>query len=453
MEPQPPTATVRRLLSAPKFGSGIGFHRVGLLLESLLGSTWGHRFTTIRVTGSNGKGSVTALIHAILRRLGIHCGRFTSPHLFRFNERILLGDVEISDMELDRAFSWVEKEMSHRQAELTDEQFGSFELIAALCVRSFFDAEIAAGVVEAGIGGRFDTTRLLPGSLVALTSIDLEHAELLGGTRELIAYDKLDLCPEGGTVVVRCPDTDLRKRIWAYGKVRQLKLVDADDYCRTECVGVEFGSSPWMKTRVKTAKLDCEAMTSLIGIHQLENIAVAVATVELWTSEFMPHLKASDLESAVKSGLQQTRWPGRFERISTDPACFIDVGHSPDACIRLVESVKKFLVGRRILLVTGVSANKAVSEILELLVPLGDQVICTRAYHNGEQVGRIAGLAREFAPCKVIHEAETIEAAATLARDLSTADDSVVLVAGGLFLAVEFQVAWEGGDPTRLSFL
>src|SRR5262245_28178731 len=162
MEPEPPTATVRRLLNAPKFGSGIGFHRVGLLIESLLDSTWGHRFTTIRVTGSNGKGSVTALIHAILRRLGIHCGRFTSPHLFRFNERILLGDAEISDAELDRAFSWVERERSRFHAELGAEEFGSFELITALCVRSFFEAEIAVGIVEAGIGGRYDTTRLLP---------------------------------------------------------------------------------------------------------------------------------------------------------------------------------------------------------------------------------------------------------------------------------------------------
>jgi dihydrofolate synthase/folylpolyglutamate synthase len=365
----------------------------------------------------------------------------------------LLGDAEISDTELDRAFSWVERERSRLQAELGENEFSSFELITALCVRSFFEAKIAVGIVEAGIGGRYDTTRLLPGSVVALTSIDLEHAELLGGTRELIAYDKLDLCPEGGAIVVRCPDPDLRKRIWAYGKIRHLKLVEAGDFCRTECIGVEFGSSPWMKTRIKTATLDCEAMTSLIGIHQLENIAVAVSTVELWASEHMPHLKVADLESAVKSGLQHTRWPGRFERISTNPACFIDVGHSPDACLRLVESAKQFLIGRRILLVTGVSANKAVSEILKLLVPLGDQIICTRAYHNGEQVGRIASLARQIAPQNVIHEAGTIEAAATLARETASAEDLVVLVAGGLFLAVEFQVAWEGGDPTRLSFL
>jgi dihydrofolate synthase/folylpolyglutamate synthase len=309
-------------------------------------------------------------------------------------------------------------------------------------------------VIEAGIGGRYDTTRVLPGNLVALTSVDLEHTELLGQTKELIAYDKLDLCPDNGTVVIHCQEPELRRRISAYSKVRRLREVDATDTCKTELLRAKLESvEPGMSVRIRTDSIDCEAFVPLVGTHQLENISVAVSLVESWVKSHRPSVSRAELEAAVIAGLSRAHWPGRFQCISDSPLAFIDVGHSPDACLRLAETVKQFLPDKRILLVTGVSSNKSVEKILELLVPLGDQILCTRAYHHGERVERIADLVRQLDSRKEVKEAATIEEASRLARDMAGSENFVILVAGGLFLAIEFHVAWNGGDPKSLLFL
>src|SRR5262245_52898530 len=137
---------VRELLAGPKFGTGIGFRRMQLILRPLMESTWGRDFTTIRVTGSNGKGSVSAIVHSILRSLGVNCGRYTSPHLVRLNERIVIGDREATDAEIVAAFSWVKQAISEIQPELHGDEFGSFELMTLLCMRIFHETGVRVGV-------------------------------------------------------------------------------------------------------------------------------------------------------------------------------------------------------------------------------------------------------------------------------------------------------------------
>jgi dihydrofolate synthase/folylpolyglutamate synthase len=416
-------------------------------------SEWGRTFTTIRVTGSNGKGSVTALLHSILRQLGVDCGRYTSPHLVRFNERIVVRDREVTDEEITSALSWVNRSVSEIAPDTSDDTFGSFELITSLCIKTFFDTGVPVGVIEAGIGGRYDPTRLLPGWLTALTSIDLEHTDLLGKTRELIAYDKIDLCPDGGTVVGVRRDDELWERMEAYCRVRQVTLVDATTMWRVERIAADCDGSPdGMEVRIRGSDVSFTATTPLIGTFQAENVAVACSLAELWSRDHLLGVTPEQFTTAVVRGLNEVRWPGRFERISVAPPVWIDVGHTPDACSRLVESVTTFLRSQPILLVTGVSANKAVADILKTVVPVAEGVICTRAHHLGERVDRIAGIVRHLAPTKEVWEAATIEEAVSLARQIAAARRMTVLVAGGLFLAVEFHTAWGGGDPKTLQF-
>jgi dihydrofolate synthase/folylpolyglutamate synthase len=424
-----------------------------LLLRPLLESDWGRAFTTIRVTGSNGKGSVTAILHSLLRSLAVECGRFISPHLIRFHERIVVGDREITDAELAGAIAWMRQAVGEIRSDLRGDQFGSFELITSVCVKAFFEAGLRVGVMEAGIGGRYDPTRLLPGWLTAITSIDLEHTDLLGGTKELIAYDKADLCPDGGTVIAARRDDDLWKRLEAYCRVRRIRLVDANAVWRVERV-MPDGSGPAgvMEVCIRNNNTCFLAATPLIGTFQTENVAIACSLADLWVRASLPAVTPEQFQAAVVRGLWEVRWPGRFERISANPPVWIDVGHTPDACSRLVETVKTFLGRQPILLVTGVSANKAVEDILKILVPVADGVICTRAYHNGEQVARIASVVRRLDRTNQVWEAGTIEDAAALAKQIAQAQGMTVLVAGGLFLAVEFRTAWEGSDPKQLQF-
>ncbi len=446
-------AFIHDLLSLPKFGSGICFRRMEVLLRPLMQSDWGQQFNTIRVTGSNGKGSVTAMLHSILQSLGITAGRYTSPHLERFNERIVIGSQEASDNEIERAVQWIRQQISENQSDLRCETFGSFELITAIAIRCFSEANVKTAILEAGIGGRFDPVRLFPGTLVALTSIDLEHTELLGKTKEQIAFDKIDLCPDHGTVVSVNRDQELWARMAAYCRLRHISLVDANSVWTVQRLDDDLRvAAPGMKVRLTRNAMSADVTMPLPGLFQLDNAAVACTIAELWAQQFLAETAPKRVFSAVCDGLSTVTWPGRFQNISSAPPVYIDVGHSPDACRRFVESVGIFLKGAPILLVTGVSHNKAVEDILSILVPIATTVVCTRAYHMGEKVERISEVVQTIAPQIEQHQAATMEEAVSLAREIADRRGMTVIVAGGLFLSIEFLTAWRGSDPRRLRF-
>lgn len=441
---------LNEILTLPKAGDGPGFHRLNVVMRTIRESSWWRTFDTIRITGSNGKGSVTSILHAILRCLGIDCGRYTSPHLIRINERILIGDEEISNSQLDACYRWATHTIDELKAELTFERFGSFELLTLMCIRAFQETRMSLGVVEAGIGGRFDPTRVFPGKLVALTSIDLEHTGLLGDRKELIGYDKIDLCPDGGTVVSVNNDAFLWGKLNSYCELRQIRLVDAKSFFAVTSDSENVEGK--MKVELSYDTRVISAFASLVGTFQLDNIAIACTLAKLWLSTNRPTLTAEEFDSAIVSALRQVKWPGRFETISEKPRIIIDVAHTPDACTRLIESVKKFLPNRKILLVTGVSDNKAVEDILSILVPSATAIVCTRAYHRGEKVERIANIVRKLSPEAKVWETANIEQAVTLAKEIAINQDMTVLVAGGLFLSVEFREALLGHNPKNLRF-
>jgi dihydrofolate synthase/folylpolyglutamate synthase len=184
----------------------------------------------------------------------------------------------------------------------------------------------------------------------------------------------------------------------------------------------------------------------------LSNASVATVLAREWLKRNRPRLPDEAFFAGLVRGLETVHWPGRFERIGTEPEVYIDVGHTPDAVACLARTVRSALAGRPILLVAGVSQNKAADEIVAQLAALADEIICTRAYHNGSPVETIAGIARRHRPDVKLHEARRIEEAADLARGLALAQGMTVLAAGGLFLAAEFQYAWRGGDPQSLRF-
>lgn len=190
----------------------------------------------------------------------------------------------------------------------------------------------------------------------------------------------------------------------------------------------------------------------LLGTFQLDNLSVACAITEHWVRRQAAATSDAPLWEKMRRGIEQVQWPGRFEQIEDSPRVIVDVGHTPDACRRVIESVERFLDSPPLLLVTGVSYNKSVDRILEVLVPVADCVICTRAYHKGERVDRIGEVVRQIAPSREVFEAETIEDAAVLARQIASERGLTVLVAGGLFLAIEFRTAWTGGDPRQIRF-
>lgn len=441
--------SIEKLLQIPKFGSGTGLHRMAWLCAELLQSAWGQRLDAIKITGSNGKGSTCAMTAAILRALDIGYGLYTSPHLLQFNERIVLDDAPIGDADLATAVDWFTNQQSAYQRLYPADTIGAFEAFTAVALHHFAQHQPDLLIAEAGIGGRYDPTRVIPGGVVGLTSVDLEHTQLLGDSLEQIAFDKADLCPAGGTLVVGQIEADLARRLRAYCQVRQINMVETTPLCQFENIHFQGG-----KMLVNAAIGDwhfADLAINLQGFHQLSNAAVAVLLVWHWLQRNRPDVDENRFKRAVYAGLDAVVWHGRFQKIASRPDIYIDVGHTPDAIQQLVQTVKA-AINKPILLVTGVSYNKEAAKILSILLPAAQAVICTRAYHRGHPASHIYELVTSQAPLVQAYEVDEIETAVTLAQDLARKNDMTVLVAGGLFLAIEAMYALQGRDPQSLQF-
>ncbi len=187
------------LINAPRFGSGIGLARVDFLLSSLnVDRTWLAR-SGIAITGSNGKGSTAAMCAEIARAHHLKTGLFTSPHLYRYEERVKIDGREISRETLDEAIARVELFVHEYKDSHPQQSFAAFEILFAATVDIFYRERCEVCVFEAGIGGRYDPVRLVNSQVAAITSLDLEHTAVLGDSLEAICFDKLDICANNGT--------------------------------------------------------------------------------------------------------------------------------------------------------------------------------------------------------------------------------------------------------------
>jgi len=188
------------MFDLPKYGEGVCLARLAELLELLAIDRVRLQRISIVVTGSNGKGSTAAFCASIARAYGLRTGLFTSPHLFRVNERFRIDGAPIGDDDLAGLVARLEiaiAEVSKRKGE----QFGAFEAMFALACLYFQESQCEVAVFEAGIGGRYDPVRLAGAPVTCVTSVDYEHVELLGHSLELIVSDKSDACASGGTIV------------------------------------------------------------------------------------------------------------------------------------------------------------------------------------------------------------------------------------------------------------
>jgi len=213
-----------RLITIPKYGSGIGLHRFISLCEMAKIDLQFFRNKSIHVVGSNGKGSTTFMCSNFLEQSGYTVGRFISPHLTKFNERISINGHDIDDSNLEEAVS-VYLDVAEKYENNTGEIVGAFEAFCFIAAYFFKKNNVDVVVWEAGIGGRFDTTRCFCGQIAALTSVDLEHTELLGDTLLEISYDKSDIvCGRNSVLVGGNLDINLAKKLELYCQTKGTKF-------------------------------------------------------------------------------------------------------------------------------------------------------------------------------------------------------------------------------------
>jgi dihydrofolate synthase / folylpolyglutamate synthase len=433
----------------PKFGDGICLARMAELLEAIAVDRAKLQRHSVVVTGSNGKGSTAAFCAGIARAYGLRTGLFTSPHLFRVNERFQVDGAPVGDDDLTRLVSRIEAAITEVSPR-TGEKFGSFEAMFALACLYFQESDCDFAVFEAGIGGRYDPVRLVGARATCVTSVDYEHVELLGNSLELIASDKSDACASGGTIVYGENCKTLRAHLTEYNRNRAItSLFVRDD------IGISGEAISTSTQRFDFAfdAFDFRAVeTNLLGSFQFNNAAIAVSLFLLWLQDKRPGETRAGLELAVRSGLREVRWPGRLEVIRQDPLTLIDVGHTPDGIRQSLASLKAIYGDEGWMLVTGVSRDKKATEIVGALAPSFDTIICTMAHHKGAEVENIAAAVREANPAATVHAAKTIEDAVSLSQALATSQKRKIYVAGGLFLAIEYAVVASGGRAQDLQF-
>ncbi len=433
----------------PKYGDGICLARMAQLLDVLaIDRAWLARIAVV-VTGSNGKGSTAAFCAGIGRAHGLRTGLFTSPHLYRFNERFQVDGTPIGDDDLARLAARVSAAISGLSVRRTG-QFGAFEALFALACLYFREHECDFAVFEAGIGGRYDPVRLVGARVTAVTSVDYEHVALLGNSLELIASDKSDACAAEGTIVYGENCRSLRPHLLEYNRSRRV----ASQFVRDQIAlsGEQVSASG------QQFNLDFEGYqfrsleTGLTGAFQFNNAAIAVALFVLWLREARPQATPAAVETAVRSALRETRWPGRLDVIQTEPLTVVDVGHTPDAIRQALASLQAMHGGGGWILVTGASFDKKAEEIVGALAPSFDTVVCTAAHHKGADAALIAAAVRTANPKATVHVAATVAEAVEVSRTLALARGERIYVAGGLFLAVEYATIANGGRAQDLNF-
>ncbi len=442
---------VSTLLARPKFGDGPGLHRMAALAGPLLAQSGLAGIGALKIAGSNGKGSTARMAEAILQGVGLRVGLYTSPHLWRFHERIRLNGADIADSALTYAARHALAGIAAYEANYPNDRVGSFEAFTLTGLHAFKQDRLDLLIAEAGIGGRLDSVRALPGQVVALTSIDLEHTELLGNTALAIALDKADLCPDGGTLVVGRLEEDIRRRLLGYLAVRGIRGLCVDQ--------LASASPPRYSAGMMRADLTVQGLSwtdqpiALPGPHQIDNAVLAILACRVWLEQAGRWPGPQAYHQAVALALATVENPGRLQKILTDPPTYIDVAHTPDAALRVAQFVRSALADKPLILLTGGSANKDVDGMAASLLPLASHIIITQPHHRGGPVARILSACPRYAPTTPAQTEPDIAQAAQLALATAKSQGGTLLIAGGLFLAVEAAEVLRGGDPRALRFL
>jgi dihydrofolate synthase / folylpolyglutamate synthase len=437
------------MFDLPKYGIGLCLARMAQLLGVLGVDRARLRERSVAITGSNGKGSTAAFCAHIGRAHGLRTGLFTSPHLFRFNERFQIDGVAIGDEGLKNTAARVKAAIGALSRQ-NSEQFGAFEAMFALACLYFEESDCEFMVFEAGIGGRYDPVRLLDSRLTAVTSVDYEHVELLGNTLELIVADKSDACASGGVVIYGENCRPLRPTIIEYNHHRNVRSLFVRDEVRIESDSVRGADQSFSFTLGGHSFQ--ELSLGLPGNFQFNNAAIAIALFVCWLEGARPAAARGEIEGAVRSGLRATRWPGRLEAIAQDPLTVIDVGHTPDAIRQSLAGLHQTHGARDWILVIAISFDKKADEITDILAPAFDTFICTAAHHKGGDAAALAARIRRANPQADVRIAATIEQAFGQSQTLAAALNRRIYVAGGLFTAIEYACIARGLDAGNLAF-
>jgi dihydrofolate synthase / folylpolyglutamate synthase len=393
-------------------------------------------YPSAHVAGTNGKGSTAAFLESILRRAGFRTGLNTSPHLEKINERIRVNGEEISDEAFAETFTRVQA--------LNEELLAAgklrahptyFECVTAMAFEYLARARVEFGVFEVGLGGRLDATNILRPVISIITRVDFDHENFLGHSLAEIAAEKAGILKPGVPLVLAEQRPEAMEVIRARAHELVCPVIESAAAFHIEKEWMENGCSRARVTEVESG-WSLELAPRLPGKFQIQNSLNAVAA-----ARYLQKRGYRISDDAIAQGIDEAVWPGRLEKVQSEPDVYLDGAHNPSAARELATFAEQNLAGRKVWLVFGALRDKAVDEIAGVLFPNAAEVIftqprTTRAI-SGSQLAEITS--HHASNFTVMPEPE---AALEYALDRADTND-VIIVAGSLYLVGQLRHYWK----------
>lgn len=370
----------------------------------------------VHITGTNGKGSTASMTASVLRKAGYRTGLYTSPYIWRFNERMNVDGEDISDEELAEITEWV-KPLAETMADPPTE----FELVTVIGFAYFARHNCDIVVLEVGMGGALDSTNVIPAPEVAvMTNIGLDHTEYLGNTLEAIAETKAGIIKPGCEAVLYPSTEAVEQTVRSICKERNVPFSMANFGAITP-KSKDFSGQTFSYGRYSDIRLP------LLGNHQLCNCTVVLEVLEALRRKGW---KISD--ENLYDGIRDTIWPGRFELLRRNPVFIVDGGHNPQCLEALADNVREYLAGQRIVGLTGVMADKDYTDMYAEMAPYIDRFVAvTPDNPRAMPAPDLAKFLEQFG--KPAQAAPSVEQGVLDAMALA-GDDGVVLAFGSLYM-------------------
>jgi dihydrofolate synthase / folylpolyglutamate synthase len=399
--------------------------RMEKLLQPLGNPHLGTR--TVHVAGTKGKGSTAAMISQTLIAAGYRTGLFTSPHLHTLRERIRINGAMISETDFAAFVTELKPIVESVNKQAAFGELTTFEILTAVVFAYFKKNCLDFQVLEVGLGGRLDATNVVKPDVCVITSLSLDHTDILGDSVAKIAIEKAGIIKPGCSVVSAPQVRNAARIIKQVCHQQRAKLIQVGrDVTWRKTSGDLYGQT----LTVITKNGNYDLTIPLLGDYQLENAAIAVAAIEA-LAPLGTRISAQDMAQ----GFSQVSWPGRLQILSREPTVVVDGAHNAYSMNKLVAVVKELFNYQRCFIIFGTSCDKDILGMAQELQPLSNHIIITSSSHPRAASSSL--LAEKFnslglKPVIVVNVAEALSKALSLAKKTD-----LILITGSLFVVAE----------------
>ncbi len=431
---------IKYLYDLKRFGMSLGLDRIEYL-SCALGSP--HKnLKAIHVAGTNGKGSVCAMLSSILHSAGYKVGLFTSPHLVSFNERIMVNGKQIPK---DRVSSLVERIKPVAKEMVNGGKFEHptfFEVVSAMAFEHFRNENVDYTVLEVGLGGRLDATNVVNPLACIITTIALDHTHVLGESLTEVAQEKAGIIKSGVPVVTGIEDEEILTMIKKICEEKTCEVYPTKEYGSYTLREAKFGAQLFDIEVERLGNGYKDLKIHLSGRHQLQNALIAALAVKILQKKGI-----SIPERSVKDGFENTRWPGRFEIVQKNPTVILDCAHNQAGMNALRSTLTGLYGGKELTVVIGIMRDKDIPGIIKEIAIVADNIIITKPrFDRAAEPGIIGSEAKKYCDNVLIKD-KVAEAVGHAIKN--AASEGVICITGSIFNVGEAMRALETFDVKK----